>query len=259
MSWYDPPTIVIRNSVFHNPSGQEIAWDGDPGMPDLAASGNVTADPLFVDYAGGNYELGTGSPAIDAGRGAQVGPTDILGRARHDDLGMINVGSGNPSYVDIGAFERQDDSPLADLAVTGVTIVSPIPKVVNAGDTFDVGINVELQAFEPLAQDFLTLRALRAQGIEGAQTDLGDNGIGGEENRGFGHDVVGKDAVLNECTAPLNDEQSIELTFIGLLASLFRSIAARGEEEHWQDKNGESCRKVQPMSPIPVRFLRCAL
>jgi parallel beta helix pectate lyase-like protein/PKD domain-containing protein len=129
----DPPTATIRSSLFYNPGGQEIAWDGDPGMPDLAANGNVTADPMFVDRSGGNYELASQSPAIDAGTGVQAPIADRLGRLRYDDRGMPNVGHGFPAYVDMGALERQVDSPLADLAVTHVS--DPTPEVVTVGDT----------------------------------------------------------------------------------------------------------------------------
>ena len=132
----DIPTATIRNSLFHNPGGQEIVWDGDPGMPDLAADGNMTADPLFVNRPGRDYELASGSPAIDAGTGIQAPATDLLGRARYDDRGMPNVGYGYPSYVDIGAFERQEDSPRADLAVTHVS--NPDQESVTLADAVTV-------------------------------------------------------------------------------------------------------------------------
>ena len=132
----DPPTATIRNSLFYNPDGEEITWDGDPGMPDLTTDGNRIANPVFVDRLGGNYELSAGSPAIDAGTGIKAPTTDLFGQPRYDDLGMLNVGNGYPSYVDIGALERQSDSPVADLAVTDVS--NPIPDIVSAGQTFDL-------------------------------------------------------------------------------------------------------------------------
>jgi YD repeat-containing protein len=115
----DVPQLTIRNSIFYNPGGSEIiGLDATV----LQRNGNATLDPLFVDRPGGNYELAANSPAIDAGRALDAPATDILGRPRFDDLGLENLGAGHPSYVDIGAFERQQStSPAADLAVVDIS------------------------------------------------------------------------------------------------------------------------------------------
>jgi len=132
----DPPTVVVCNTLFHNPAGQEIVWNGDPGMPDLSAEGNTTANPLFMDRENGNYELAAGSPAIDSGTGIRAPAADLLGRSRYDDLGMPNLGTGYPAFVDMGAYERQGGTPAGDLGVTYVS--NPDPEVVASGDTFDL-------------------------------------------------------------------------------------------------------------------------
>ena len=131
----DPPTALIRNSVFHNPAGQEISWNGDPGMPDLTADGNMTLDPLFVDRHTGNYRLADGSSAIDSGTGIHAPTVDLAGGSRYDDQGMPNLGTGYPSFVDVGAYERQEDSPMYDLAVTDVSVIADL---VTIGDTFEL-------------------------------------------------------------------------------------------------------------------------
>jgi hypothetical protein len=130
----NPGDVTARNSVFYQ-SGESTmrGWLGDQVFSD---NKNINADPLFVDRATGNYELGAGSPAIDAGRGIGAPLTDFLGRSRYDDLGMPNLGYGFPSYVDIGAFERQQNTASPDLAVTYVC--DPIPEFVSAGDSFTV-------------------------------------------------------------------------------------------------------------------------
>ena len=65
-------------------------------------SGNISADPLFVDQAGRVYDLKVGSPAIDQGTGTGAPSTDLLGRSRPVD------GNGDGSQLwDIGAFEFQ--------------------------------------------------------------------------------------------------------------------------------------------------------
>jgi len=132
----DPPSLVVRNSDFYNPAGQEILWDGDPGMPQLDQDGNCLDDPLFVDWEAGNYELDASSPCIDSGRGIGAPSQDILGRSRYDDQGMPNTGNGYPCYVDMGTFERQEDTAAGDLAVTYVS--GPDPEFVSVGDTSSV-------------------------------------------------------------------------------------------------------------------------
>jgi hypothetical protein len=136
----DPPSLTIHNCDFYNPDGQEIIWNGDPGMPQLNQNGNVTSDPLFVDRSAGNYELAAGSPAVDSGCGIRAPDKDILDRPRYDDKGMPNRGTGLPSYVDMGAFERQEDTLSSDLAI--VYISDPTPEVVSSGESFTFGWTV---------------------------------------------------------------------------------------------------------------------
>ena len=119
------PFLDIRNSCFWNPSGQNIS-----GVTvDLTANGNVVADPRFVNYAGGDYTLADGSPAIDSALGASAVAVDMVGRERYDDKGMPNVGRGANWITDMGAFERQSDTLASDLAVVSVDY---------AGETRDV-------------------------------------------------------------------------------------------------------------------------
>jgi hypothetical protein len=94
------------------------------------------ADPLFIEREVGNYELSDGSPCIDSGRGIGAPAQDILERSRYDDLGMPNRGAGYPSYVDMGAFEGQEDTTTGDLAITYIS--NPTPELVIVGDSFDV-------------------------------------------------------------------------------------------------------------------------
>jgi RHS repeat-associated protein len=132
----DPPEVTIRHSLFWNPDGQEYINPPPENRDFLERDGNLRANPLFVNREAGNYELSAFSPAIDAGRGLGAPATDILGRPRFDDLGMPNVGTGYPPYVDIGAYERQEHTVTGDLAV--LHVATPHPIFLSAGEDFTV-------------------------------------------------------------------------------------------------------------------------
>jgi hypothetical protein len=78
----DQGPLSVRNSILFQNGAQAVtvasgatapAWsynDINPalGVADPAgASGNISADPLFVSAASGNFHLSVGSPAINAG------------------------------------------------------------------------------------------------------------------------------------------------------------------------------------------------
>jgi len=68
--------------------------DDDPG------EGNISADPMFVDTAGGDYHLKIGSPCIDKGIDVGAPTEDIEGNVRPID------GNGDSVAVtDMGAYE----------------------------------------------------------------------------------------------------------------------------------------------------------
>jgi hypothetical protein len=84
---------VAASSATSLIDGDHNLWHGAGAAPAYLAS-NLEADPLFFNPAGGDYRLGAGSPAIDAGVDAGIGD-DHLGVAR--PLGVT---------FDLGAFEH---------------------------------------------------------------------------------------------------------------------------------------------------------
>lgn len=116
---YVPQHIYRNNVVVGNTIGIESdsgtgtsnpVWESNlvfgngtnySGMADkTGVAGNISADPMFVDQAGGFYFLKAGSPAIDHGTNTGAPSADFIGRTRPLD------GDGvNGAITDIGAFE----------------------------------------------------------------------------------------------------------------------------------------------------------
>lgn len=113
--------IYSNNLIVSNDIGLEIvfgqetwnpAWQNNlvfgngtnySGTTDkTGTSGNISADPMFVDQAGGVYYLQAGSPAIDQGANTGAPTADFIGKSRPLD------GNGDSNAItDIGAFEYQ--------------------------------------------------------------------------------------------------------------------------------------------------------
>ncbi len=97
-SFNDPnPPVIEYNDVFNAGSGPRY---GGICTDQTGLNGNISADPLFVDPATGNYHLRASSPAVDSGLNAGAPATDIDGDPRPQDRNGDGV-----SVVDMGADE----------------------------------------------------------------------------------------------------------------------------------------------------------
>ena len=98
------------------------------------------SDPRFVNAAGGNFHLTSGSQAIDSGNSAAPHwpPKDIEGRARIDDSVAPNTGSGPIPYSDRGAYEfdRSGSIGVEDLAASRVSLGPAFPNPTRGSVTF---------------------------------------------------------------------------------------------------------------------------
>jgi hypothetical protein len=147
---YGSPNVA--NGILWNDDSNEIAG----GVPAIrysdieggwAGSGNINAEPLFVDPASGDYHLSAGPPVIDAGNNTAVPAgtvTDLDGNPRFvddpstPDCQWAPGTCGNPPIADIGAYEFQvvgcigdldgdGDTDLADLGILLANFDTPCP------------------------------------------------------------------------------------------------------------------------------------
>jgi len=111
-------SIIVSNTAPTNPNHDGVHAEANNSLssPILPGAGNISADPVFKDYAGGDYRLHPLSPCIDAGSNAlSTTSVDLDGNDR-----LIGT------YVDMGAYEQQGS---ANLTVTKtVSVASPVEE-----------------------------------------------------------------------------------------------------------------------------------
>jgi predicted outer membrane repeat protein len=111
------PGTAVANSILWGDSPAEISCDSEIisvtysdilGESTWAGTGNINADPKFVDEENADFHLLEDSPCIDAGDNSALAlpATDIDGDDRKiDNPAVADTGNGTPPIVDMGADE----------------------------------------------------------------------------------------------------------------------------------------------------------
>ena len=137
-------------------------------------NGNISADPLFVNSAAGDYHLGQSSPSIDVGEnGAPVLPASDL----DGDPRVLDGDGDGLSVVDMGVDER----PASAGPITVVMDIKP--------GTFPNSINPRSNGV--IAAAILTTDTLDATTVDPSSIEFGPHGATEAHGRGHFEDVNG--------------------------------------------------------------------
>ncbi|MBK9118078.1 MAG: right-handed parallel beta-helix repeat-containing protein [Phycisphaerales bacterium] len=164
--------FAIAIFAYNNLQGGEAAFsitEANPGdVFVLWESGNIDADPVFVDVAHGDLRINAGSPCIDAGDNnalpfdlfdldgdndvSELIPIDRNGDARFfDDPATVDTGVGTPPIVDIGAYEFSEEIIVTPTACPGdangdgvvnFADISPFIAAIKAGNAGNWNCNI---------------------------------------------------------------------------------------------------------------------
>ena len=101
----------LTNCIIYGNTGPSIGGDGTKNITycnvegGFTGTGNINADPLFVNSGSGDYSLQAASPCIDAGTSVSL-TTDYASKPRPVDVPGVG-GEGAVNAFDMGAYEYQ--------------------------------------------------------------------------------------------------------------------------------------------------------
>ncbi len=97
-------TVRVTNSIFWNNAGDDfavfdtatLALSYSDSQETIEGTGNISADPLFVDEAANDYHLAPGSPCIDAGDPASAFDNEPAPNGGRADMGRYGNATDTP-------------------------------------------------------------------------------------------------------------------------------------------------------------------
>jgi hypothetical protein len=114
-SYFDG-SVIEGNLLFQNTSADLVIDELAQSLPD--ASGNMAADPRFVDEVAGNYRLLLDSPAVEAAvAGVAPSPEDLDGNPR-----PLDADADGSAVADRGCYENLGS--LENLVVSTASVFS---------------------------------------------------------------------------------------------------------------------------------------
>jgi parallel beta-helix repeat protein len=120
------PRYIEYNNVWNNSRGDYYNDSTYPFVPS-PGTGEISADPLFIDAANRDYHLSESSPCIDAGTNGNAPTTDCDGKPR-----PIDGNRDGTAIVDMGAYEYNlPPTPTYSIVITAVLsgTTNPAPGI----------------------------------------------------------------------------------------------------------------------------------
>jgi hypothetical protein len=198
---------VITNSIFwdnEGPGGAQGSANQISGPASVsysiveggrAGTGNLDADPLFLDAASGDLRLALASPAIDAGNNNAVPAEVELDLAHNPRFTQVpsapDTGNGVARIVDLGAYEFPWPPVRAYCSGDGTAAACPCGNAGSAGagcanGHFADGARLDATGLGSVSADTLVLRVAQSTPSQPGIFFQGDAAVAGGAGASFG-------------------------------------------------------------------------
>ncbi len=132
-----PGTFTLQYSDIWTSVANAVNYSATSDL--TGQSGNISANPKYINAAQGNYRLNYGSPAIDAANSPLAPTTDEMGDPRYNDprtSPKTGIPNSSVKYADMGALEFVESAP-SDIDLTVSSVTGPATAM--------TGTNVQIQ------------------------------------------------------------------------------------------------------------------